>query len=215
MGSSFAESDLRVMDQFFADLYVEMEQFPPAVAYVVLLVVAWAENVVPPLPGDVLVVLGGYLAGMGILQFGLVVAVASLGSAAGFMTMYAVGRRAGDVVFDETRLRWLPRKRIAEARDWLRRWGYGVVAANRFLSGARTVISLSVGMARMAAGRTVLWATLSALIWTLLITWLGYFLGDNWQAAGAYFKQWGLIVTTLLLTAIALRWLFRRREEAT
>lgn len=215
MGRRFAESDLSIMDQFFVDLYVQMEQFPPTVAYVVLLVVAWAENVVPPLPGDVLVVLGGYLAGVGILQFGLVVAVASLGSVTGFMTMYAVGRRAGEVVFDETRLHWLPRKRITDARDWLRRWGYGVVAANRFLSGVRTVISLSVGMARMAVGRTVLWATLSALIWILLITWLGYFLGDNWQVAGAYFKQWGLIGTTFILTVMVLRWLFRRRGEAT
>jgi membrane protein DedA with SNARE-associated domain len=204
------------MVELFADFFAWMEALPPAWAYVTLVLIAYGENVLPPIPGDMVVVFGGYLAGRGTLDLGVVVLLATAGGALGFLTMYALGRRLGAAVLDGRRLpRWLPAGGVARVERWLGRYGYGVVAANRFLSGARSVIALVVGAARMPAGRTALWATLSAAAWTSLIAYAGYAVGDNLDLVRGYLQLYGrTVVSLLLLLALAglARWLWRRRR---
>ncbi len=203
------------MVEILSDIVAWMEALPPAWAYLVILVVAYGENVVPPIPGDMVVVFGGYLVGMGQLDFWLVVLLSTLGGAAGFMTMYAIGYRIGNAVFDPSRLQWLPKQQIGRAEKWLRKWGYGVVLANRFLSGLRSVISLTVGIAHMHPLRTTLFATVSALAWTCVIAYAGYAVGDNWPLISFYLKQYGQAITGAILlglVAYALHWALRARR---
>ena len=194
--------------ELFSDIYSWMEQIPPVWAYAVILAIAYGENVIPPIPGDLVVVFGGYLAAAGRLNYLAVVLLATVGGAFGFMTMYAIGYRIGNAVLDPDRLRWLPKEQIARVREWLRRWGYGVVAANRFLSGARSVISLTVGMAHTHPTKTAAYATLSAAVWTALISYAGFAVGENWPLIGEYLTRYGEIVL-VVLSVVVLAWLVR------
>ncbi len=193
------------MDTLFADLIEWMAGVPPLWAYLIILVIAFGENVLPPIPGDLVVVFGGYLVGLGKLNFVVVVVLATLGGAVGFMTMYALGARLGTAVLSSNRYRWLPKAYIFKTQAWMKRWGYGVVAANRFLSGARSVISLTVGMAHMPAGRTAAFATLSAAVWTVLITFAGYIVGDNWEGVSVYLRRYGQIVLAVIVLFILIQ----------
>ena len=198
--------------EFFADIFGWLAAMPPVLAYCVLLGIAFGENVVPPIPGDMLIVFGGYLAGIGQLNGVLVWTLATLGGTLGFMAMYALGRRMGHAVFESNRMRWLPREQLGNVRGWLQRWGYGVVAANRFLSGTRSIISLTVGMAGMDAGRTTFWAAVSAAVWTGLITWGGYAVGENWEVISDYLQVYGWIIISLMAVG-ALVFLLRNRYK--
>lgn len=191
-----------MLADFLSDFVSWMDALPPLWAYAIVLLIAYGENVVPPIPGDLIVVFGGYLAGLGQLNLGVVVVLATVGGALGFMTMYAIGYRLGEAVLRPDRLTWLPQEQIGKARSWLHRWGYGVVAANRFLSGARSVISLAAGMARMSPGRTAWWCTVSAAVWTSLIAYAGYALGENWRVVGTYLQLYGRFVLGLLVLAL-------------
>lgn len=190
------------MGELFSDFFAWMEALSPLWAYAALLVIAYGENVVPPIPGDMAIVFGGYLVGIGKLSFPVVVLLATVGGAVGFMTMYAIGYWIGDAVLDPERLRWIPKEQVHKAQRWLRRWGYGVVAANRFLSGARSVISLTVGMVHMDAWKTAAFATLSAAVWTALITYAGYQVGENWEVIGDYLRTYGRIIVTAIVVLL-------------
>jgi membrane protein DedA with SNARE-associated domain len=155
--------------------------------------------VLPPIPGDMIVVFGGYMAGLGRLDLMMVVLLSTVGGAAGFMSMYALGSRLGTALMDPERFRWLPKGRVRTAQAYLERWGYRLVAANRFLSGLRSVISLSVGMAHKPALPTALYATLSAAAWTLLLALGGLYLGENWEVVGEYIQNYGAVIITLMV----------------
>ena len=193
------------MEQVFNDLIEWMTGVPPVWAYLILLVIAYGENVLPPIPGDLVIVFGGYLVGLGALDFFLVVLLSTLGGVLGFMTMYALGAHVGKAILNPDRYRWLPKQYIFKAQAWMKRWGYGVVAANRFISGARSVISLTVGMAHMPAGRTAAFATLSAAVWTVLITFAGYIVGENWEAVSVYLQRYGQIVMVLIILLVVIQ----------
>ena len=200
------------MAEFFSDIFTWVEALPPIWAYLVIFGIAYGENVVPPIPGDMIVVFGGYLAGVSPLNFFVVWFLATLGGALGFMTMYALGFMMGDAIYDPNRFKWLPKKYLEKARAWLQEWGYSVVFANRFLSGARSVISLSVGMARMNAWRTVVASTVSALVWTGVIGYAGYAIGENWEVVSVYLRAYGwfILAGSVLLAGY---FFFRKRSR--
>ncbi|MEX0747808.1 MAG: DedA family protein [Rhodothermales bacterium] len=204
------------MSELGTDILEWMTSLPAVWAYATILVISYGENVVPPIPGDMVVVFGGYLVGVGRLDFFLVVILSTIGGALGFMTMYAIGYKIGDAVMDPLRLRWIPKGQIARAQRWLEKWGYGIVAMNRFLSGLRSVISLTVGMAHTEPWITALFATLSSLVWTALIAYGGFAVGDNWQLILVYLRDYGRIVLALLVVAALVqlvRWYARRRKS--
>ena len=190
------------MGDLLQDLVMWLDGLSPAWAYTGILLVAYAENVLPPVPGDMAVVFGGYLVGIGELHFVLVAGMATLGSVMGFMTMYLVGYLVGDAVLRSRWFRWISPERMDRGRRHMDRWGYGLVAANRFLAGLRGVVGILAGMARLDGLRTAAIATLSALVWILLIVWAGYAVGDNWQEVGYWFRDYGRAVLCLIGLAL-------------
>ena len=181
-----------------------MEGLSPGWIYATVFIVAYLENVVPPIPGDMIVVFGGYLAGLGRVDLVPVILLATVAGTLGFLSMYAVGLKFGEAVLDPDRMRWIPKTAAWKVRTWLQRYGYGVVAANRFLSGARSVISLMVGVARMRVGPVALWATVSAALWTAIIAYLGAIVGDNWAIVGEWLKRYGQGITLALVVGALL-----------
>lgn len=204
-----------MMLEWFSNFFTWMQGLAPVWAYLTLLVIAYGENVAPPIPGDMVVVFAGYLAGLGHLHLGIVVVLSTVGGALGFMTMFALGYRLGHAVLDPNRFRWMPRQGFQKARGWIHEYGYGVIAANRFLSGARSVISLTAGMAHMKPWPTLWWCTVSALLWTGIISYAGYAVGDNWEIVVIYLRAYGRTVLVLLVLvglAVFVRWYWFRRQ---
>ncbi len=201
------------MGDELTDLVDWMSALPVFWAYVIILAVAYFENVIPPIPGDMIVVFGGYMVGIGQLNIVVVILLATVGGVLGFMTMFAVGHRIGHMVYSPKRTRWLSEARIIRVRGLLDRWGFGLVAANRFLSGLRSVISLTVGMVHMNVFRTTLYSTISALVWTSILAIAGFFVGENWEAVRDYLRNYGWFVTSVIVLFIGFQLLRRGRKK--
>jgi membrane protein DedA with SNARE-associated domain len=192
-----------VVEGALLDFAAWLEELQPVWIYIAVFVISYVENIVPPIPGDMVIVFVGYLVGLGYVSFVPTYILATVGGALGFMTMYAVGWQVGSAVFDRSRMRWVPKAAAWRARAWILKYGFAVVLVNRFLAGARSVISLTVGAAQMESGPTAVWATVSSALWCLVILALGYLVGDQWGIIGGYLRAYGQWVTVLLITAIS------------
>lgn len=174
----------------------------PYAIWGILFLVTVVENILPIIPGDTFIVLAGSIAGLGIVGVVPTLCVATVGGIVGFVVMYELGKRAGNVADDPNRLRWVSRPALEKMRRWLRRWGYGVVGANRFLSGARSVVALAAGISELDRAQTILWASVSAFVWTLLLVVLGYELGTHWTDVVDWLQLHGKVVTGGILVLI-------------
>ena len=103
--------------------------------------------------------------------------------------------------------------RIDRVRGLLDRWGFGLVAANRFLSGLRSVISLTVGMVHMSVWRTALYSTLSAFVWTSILAIVGYFVGENWSVVREYLRNYGWFISGVIVLFIVFQLVRRTRKK--
>ena len=109
------------MVEFLESLFSDIS---PAMAYLVLGVSAFTENVLPPIPGDTVVVLGAYLISIGQLNFWGVYISTTIGSVVGFMTMYYVGRKFGrSFIYKKSRSKIFKEDDIRKVEVWFGKWG--------------------------------------------------------------------------------------------
>ena len=199
-----------------AQLYERFLELPPALLYALLFAAALLENLLPPLPGDSVVVFGGYLAGLGRLSLPLTFALVTLASGCGFMAYYALGRRLGRSGVHAWLGRWVTPEALARGEAWVQRHGLWMVLANRMLTGARSVISLVAGFAGLRALPVAGLALLSAALWNAALVGGGYLIGEEWQRVLRWltaYERAVLIGLGLLAVVLVMRG-WRRRVRA-
>ncbi len=194
-----------------------LQHVDPIIAYAFLFASAFVENVFPPIPGDTVTIFGAYLVGRGVLNFWGVYIATTLGSITGFMTIYGIAFYLEWKVLEKYQAKWMAKNHIQRVEAWFQRFGYWVVLANRFLSGARSVISLAAGLTRMRPVPVFLLALVSCAIWNGLLIYLGASLGKNWQEVVQFVKTYNTYVLTLLvflgIAYFLFRWSTRKRES--
>src|SRR6056297_1785226 len=126
-------------DQIIQSVVEWISMVPPSGIYMILFGIAYVENLIPPMPGDVIVAFGGYLAAEGVIGIMPLWGFTVIASVLGFMTMYWLGYKWG-VQIEEHRedhllLRFIDYKYFKRGKKWMGRWGQGVILANRFLAG--------------------------------------------------------------------------------
>ncbi|MFP4087895.1 MAG: DedA family protein, partial [Desulfobacteraceae bacterium] len=166
----------------YVDAFLNMlDTLPDGLIYVLLGLSAFVENIFPPIPGDTITAFGAFLVGTKRLSFLGVYLSTTLGSLAGFMCLFGVGRFLGRRFFIERDYRFFKARDILRAEAWFRRWGYLLILLNRFFPGIRSVISIAGGISRLGGLKVTLLALISACTWNLIWILAGYTLGNNWE----------------------------------
>lgn len=168
--------------------------------YVGVAALTFLENLFPPIPSELVIPLAGFVAAQGDLRLSLVIVMGSVGSLAGALVWYAIGKRVG-----EERLRkWVARhgrwltlsaEDVDRAQDWFGRHGAAAVFFGRLIPGVRTFVSLPAGFNSMPLGRFLLYSGLGTVIWTGALAYAGVMLQANFTLVGDYIN----VVTNGLL----------------
>ena len=204
------------MEDLVNGLVEEVAQWDPLWGYAVVTLSAFLENVIPPVPGDSVVVFSAYLVGRGVLSWGPVYAATWAGGTAGFMVMYYLGRTGGRALIGHSGNRLFGTEQLARAEVWLDRYGSWLVLVNRFLSGVRSVIALAAGLGNLPWGRVAVLGGLSMALWNGLLLYAGMLVGSNWEAVLQALRQYNQVVAgaafLVIAAALARRWRRRRRR---
>ena len=198
-----------MIDQFVQEMVQLINSLPPFSIYLVFFLVAYVENVIPPIPGDVLVAFGGYLAAESIIGLVPVLLLTTVASVLGFMSMYWIGSRWGTQIQNKQRrfwlLRFIPLKYLNKVRDWMQRWGMWVVLVKRFLAGTRSVISLTAGLSHTRISSTIISSFVSSILWNGILLGFGWIVHENWRLIGEYLSIYGKIILGGIAVFIIIR----------
>jgi len=194
-----------------------LQQAPPWGVLMLMFLIAYIENIFPPAPSDMLLVFAGTMIGFGTIDFTSALIAATLGSTVGFVSAYLLGRYFERHIIEGRVGRYLPTGSIQQVEGLFRRFGYGVIVANRFLAGTRAIVSFFAGMSRMSLPRTTVLSAVSAGAWNTLLLLLGEVFASNWQRVASYLQVYSAIVTGIVVLALAVwlwQYLRRRRQTA-
>lgn len=199
-------------DQIVQSVVEWISMVPPSGIYLILFGIAYVENLVPPMPGDVIVAFGGYLAAEGVISIVPLWGFTVIASVLGFMTMYWLGYTWGVQIEekknDHLLLRFIDYKYFKRGKKWMGRWGQGVILANRFLAGTRSVISLTAGMSHLHLARTIVSSLISSILWNALLIGMGWVIRDNWKIIGEYLSNYGKVILLLIVVVVSVKLYF-------
>jgi membrane protein DedA with SNARE-associated domain len=190
----------------------------PFLIYLVLFLFSYVENVFPPSPSDLVVVIGGSLIATEAINFIPTLIFTSIGSVLGFMTLYYIGSLVDKKVIRAGKMKFISAKALDNAEKWFNKWGYTVIIANRFLPGTRSVISFFAGLSELKFFKTVILATISALVWNTIIIYLGIFFGNNIERVDFYLSRYQeivLILTGVVILFFVIRHFFFNKKKST
>jgi membrane protein DedA with SNARE-associated domain len=175
-----------------------------------------AENLFPPIPSEVILPLTGFLIGQGDLAFVPALVVATAGSLAGALVLYALGRWGGrELILRYGGVLRIKEADLVRADEWFDRYGGAVVLFGRMVPGVRSLVSIPAGLTEMPLGRFVLLSALGSCMWNALLMGVGRLLGENWsQVASVVGSVSNIVVALLAAAAVVLGiWWWRRSSH--
>ncbi len=165
-----------------------------------------------PLPSEIILPFGGYLVSTGQLEFYRVVLAGTAGGTAGSALSYYLGLWGGrPLLVRYGRYFGFSRKHLELADRWFERYGEATVFFTRLMPIVRTFISLPAGISGMNFKKFLVYTFLGSLPWSLLLTYVGLKLGQNWEAIKPWFHRLDLVV--ILGIAAILLYLWRNRKK--
>lgn len=195
-----------------------LSALPQGSLLAVMALLSAVENIFPPIPADVLVAFGAFLAARGGHSSVPVFLAVWLGNMAGVAGMYFLGRRYGaDRIQRRYKLDPTGRadQRLQQAYD---RYGVAALFLSRFVPGVRAVVPPVAGALRIPFPGAMVAMAAASGIWYGAITLLATRAGDNWDALkgaigrlGAW-SAGGAVVVILVVGGVI--WWRRRNGRA-
>lgn len=157
-----------------------------------------------PIPEDVALLAGGYLAHREITRYPITLAIALVGVVAGDNSLFFLGRHFGTSLvryFGITR----PGRQIQieRIREFMNRHGHRAIFYARFLAGLRALIYVSAGSFGVPPSRFLIYDLAGAVISVPIVVTLGYVFGGELESAVRFIGGFERFIWIVLLLSLA------------
>ena len=174
------------------------------------------ESTVVPVPSELVVAPAAYHAAGGNLNIFLVILFATIGADLGASINYAAGYWLGrPVIYKFANSKWgklclLNQQKVEHSVKYFNDHGMVATITGRLIPGIRHLISIPAGLSKMNYWKFLLYTTLGAGVWNIILAALGWwfhsFVPENQLTEkiveyGDYIK-WGIIALVILAVII-------------
>ena len=169
------------------------------------------ENIIPPIPSEIVLSMAGYLASEGRVNVVLVYLAATAGSVLGALALYWLGRSLGE----ERLKRWLDRIPLVDADDldtadrWFSKHERSAVLFGRCAPVVRSLVSIPAGANHMKLAQFTLFTTIGSGVWNALFIGGGYALGSRFQQLETYAQYFDYLMYAVFAFAIG-SWIVKK-----
>ena len=174
------------------------------IAYLTICLAMFLENVIPPIPSEIIMPLGGFFVYQQKLNFYILVFWGLFGTILGSLPWYYLGRLVNEKKlsnFLDKRGKYLgiSSDDLAKSKKWFDKYGVSLVFWGRLIPGIRTLISVPAGIELMPFSKFLIWTTMGSFIWVSLLTYTGYLFGENYSIIETYLDQIKFVVKPILI----------------
>lgn len=168
------------------------------------------ENVFPPIPSEVILLFGGFMATYSSMTIIGVIIASTLGSLLGAIILYYIGkilnkRKLKKIIRGKTgKILRLTPKDIDNADKWFDTKGNKTVFFCRFIPLIRSLISIPAGMSEMPMKTFLIYTALGSAIWNTVLTIIGSIVGEKWPTIVKILDKYSNIVVIILILLISI-----------
>ena len=171
--------------------------------YLGILILIMLENLLPPIPSEVILLLGGFFTTNTSLQVGGVILFSTLGSVLGAIILYYLGYTGRNLMKKE-------KINVGKASAWFLSKGTKAVFLGRFVPIIRSLISIPAGVSKMFFLPFLIYTTFGSLIWNSVLIVSGRVLGKNYGIMLDVLDKYAKVVLGLFLLIIFIKIIWKR-----
>ncbi len=176
--------------------------------YLGIFIAAFAETMFPPIPSELIFPLAGFVgfkSNFTYFETFLMASSGAVGATIGAIVIYLVSFKIGRIAIVKLgKYVFVNEKKIESAERWFEKYGVYAVFLGRMAPGVRELISVPAGIARMPFAKFVTFTFLGSLIWSVMLVFLGYFLGDSWESLSGTLSDYFTVISVLVLLSVAI-----------
>ncbi len=191
--------------------------FPPFLIYLILGTGSALENIVPLIPADTFVLLGGFLSEVGGLDAPVVFLTTWSANVVSALLVYWIGLAYGPSFFQHGWGRLLlNHQQLEHMRRFHQEWGVVAIFLARFLPGLRAMVPASAGVSRLSWWKVVPPVATASAIWYGTLVWLGSTAGSHLHEIKKWMDQANLalmVIALVVLSGAGLWWWQTRRHR--
>ena len=174
------------------------------IAYLTICLAMFLENIIPPIPSEIIMPLGGFFVYQQKLNFYILVFWGLIGTILGALPWYYLGRlvnqkRLSNFLDKKGKYLGISSNDLIKSKKWFEKYGVSLVFWGRLVPGIRTLISVPAGIELMPLGKFLIWTTFGSFIWVAFLTYAGYLFGENYQIIETYLDQINYILKPILI----------------
>jgi len=188
---------------------------PPGYLFTILIALSALENVFPPVPADVAVALGAFLAQRRLGSVALLGTACWAANVASAAALYFLARRNADVFRRGWPQRLVPPAAMQALEHAYRRYGMMGIFVSRFLPGVRAAVTPFAGVVGLAPMRALVPTAAATAVWYVFLVVAGTTLGRHWLHVRHVVEEvTGVLgAVGLVATAAIVVWLWRLRQR--
>jgi len=181
--------------------------------YIGIFIMMFLESSFFPFPSEVVMIPAGYLIFTEQMSWTPALAAAIFGSLAGAMLNYYLAISLGrKLLVRYGRYFFMTEEKMNKLESFFKKHGAISTFIGRLIPGIRQYISFPAGLARMKIAQFIFYTGAGAGIWVLVLTILGFYIGENQDLAKEYLQQI-LLITLSLAALIVIFYIKRTRNE--
>ncbi|MEA2707763.1 MAG: hypothetical protein QOF78_364 [Phycisphaerales bacterium] len=188
-----------------------------SLGYAGLALMMFLENIFPPIPSELIMPLGGFVASQGKLSLPLVIAAGTIGSVVGQLPLYYLGNYLGKdrlMRMADKYGKWMTVSGadIENASKWFGRRGSTAVLICRLVPGVRSLISIPAGICGMGLPKFLLLSALGMGVWAGVLAFAGHLLGQNYEKVERFLGPASKILLVVIAVALV-AWIVIRKQR--
>ncbi|MDP1558578.1 MAG: DedA family protein [Nitrosomonas sp.] len=178
-----------------------------SLGYFGIFILMLLESSFVPFPSEIIMIPAGYLAFKGEMHIMLVIPCGILGSLVGALINYYLAIKLGrPLLLHYGKYVMFKDDDLLRMEDFFFRHGHISTFTGRLIPVIRQYISLPAGLARMNLTIFCFYTSLGAGIWVIVLTLLGYYIGENELLIKEYLRDIIIILALLCLIGVIIYW---------
>ena len=178
-----------------------------SLGYIGIFFLMMVESTIFPLPSELILIPAGVIAQRGDMSILLITVFSTIGSLAGSLLMYFLSFRLGRRIVDKLivrygRLFFLNERSFLQAEKYFNNHGEITIFLSRLLPVVRHLISIPAGFSKMNLFKFSFYTALGSAFWSLILIYLGYFLGKALALKSASLVVLVLSILSILVAAL-------------
>lgn len=175
--------------------------------YAALFFCLWLGIVGMPIPDEVVVMTGGFVTSLHLLDPVLAFLITYLGVISGLSIGYGLGRVMGPPVLNKLKKKKNVDKYLTKSYDLINKYGSYSLCLSYAFPIVRHLVPYLVGIGRMSFARYALFSYTVGFVWTLFFFLIGRIFGRYIDRIGVAVHDYGLLALSILLIAGLILWL--------